>query len=148
MKKILVAIDFSEITPKIITQALILAQATSSKLWLIHIAAPEPDFVGYETGPQTERDYMANKFREEHRQIQKYAEELRQKGIEVVALLLQGATVETILREANKLDVDLIIIGSHGKSGLYKVLVGSVSEGILQSSNCPVLVVPSRIKNQ
>jgi nucleotide-binding universal stress UspA family protein len=144
MKKILVAIDFSESTSKVIEQAIILAQATSSKLWLIHIAAPEPDFVGYQTGPQTERDYMAHKFREEHRQIQKWAEHLRQEGIDVVALLCQGPTIETILHKAHKLAVDFIIVGSHGKSGLYKVLVGSVSEGLLKGSNCPILVVPTR----
>ncbi len=144
MKKILVAIDFSESTPLVINQAMMLAQATDSKVWLIHIAAPEPDFVGYQTGPQTERDFMAHKFREEHREIQQWAEQLRQKGIDVVALLLQGATIEKILLEANKLAVDMIIVGAHGKTGLYKVLVGSVSEGILKGANCPVLVVPTR----
>lgn len=144
MKKILVAIDFSESTPLVINQAMMLAQATDSKVWLIHIAAPEPDFVGYQTGPQTERDFMAHKFREEHREIQQWAEQLRQKGIDVVALLLQGATIEKILLEADKLAVDMIIVGSHGKTGLYKVLVGSVSEGVLKGANCPVLFVPTR----
>jgi nucleotide-binding universal stress UspA family protein len=146
MKKILVAIDFSEHTSLVISKAINIAQNSLSKLWLIHIAAPEPDFVGYQTGPQTERDYMAQKFRDEHRQIQDWAEKLRQKGIEAVGLLCQGPTVKTILREADKLAVDLIVIGSHGKSGLYKALVGSVSEGILKHAHCPVLVIPTRKK--
>lgn len=146
MKKIMVAIDFSEHTSLVISNAINVVRNSLSKLWLIHIAAPEPDFVGYQTGPQTERDYMAQKFRDEHRQIQDWAEKLRQKGIEAVGLLFQGPTVETILREADKLAVDLIVIGSHGKSGLYKALVGSVSEGILKHANCPVLVIPTRKK--
>ena len=144
MKNIVVAIDFSESTPAIIAQGSTLAQATLSKLWLIHIAAPEPDFVGYKTGPQTERDHIAHKLHSEHRQIQQWAEELRQKGIEAVALLVQGQTVKTLLEEADKLKTDLIVVGSHGKTGLYKVLVGSISEGILRHANCPVLVVPTR----
>jgi nucleotide-binding universal stress UspA family protein len=143
MFNILVAIDFSEIAPAILAQAEFLTQATGGKLWLIHVAPPEPDFVGYQTGPQTERDYIAHQCWEEHRQLQQQAEALRNKEIEATALLLQGPTVETILKEARKLAADLIIVGSHGRSGLYQVLIGSVSSGILQQATCPVLVVPS-----
>lgn len=142
MNKILVAIDFSESTPLVIRQAMVLAQAISAKLWLIHIAAPDPDFVGYQTGPQTERDFMAHKYRDEHHELHEWAEKLREKEIDVTALLIQGATIETILEKAKSLAVDMIIVGSHGKSGLYKFLVGSVSEGILKNAQCPVLVVP------
>lgn len=143
MFNILVAIDFSEIAPAILAQAKFLTQATRGKLWLIHVAPPEPDFVGYQTGPQTERDYIAHKFWEEHRQLQQQAEALRNQKIDATALLLQGPTVETILKEARKLAADLIIVGSHGRSGLYQVFIGSVSSGILQQATCPVLVVPS-----
>ncbi|MGK7919995.1 MAG: universal stress protein, partial [Trichodesmium sp.] len=138
MKNIVVAIDFSQITPTIITQAETLAQAFQSKLWLIHITEPEPDFVGFKTGPQPKRDHWAEQFRKEHKQIQDLAEELRQKGLDTVALLTQGSTVETILAEAKKLTADLIIVGSHGRSGIEKLFMGSVSEGILKDSPCPV----------
>ncbi len=142
MNQILVAIDFSDSTPLVIDQAMILAQATSAKIWLIHVAAPDPDFVGYQTGPQTERDFMAHKYRDEHHELHEWADKLREKGIDVTALLIQGATIETILEKAKSLTVDMIIVGSHGKSGFYKLLVGSVSEGILSYAKCPVLVVP------
>ncbi|MEM1171970.1 MAG: universal stress protein [Cyanobacteria bacterium P01_H01_bin.35] len=143
MKNIVVAIDFSQITPTIISQAETLARAFQSKLWLIHIAEPEPDFVGFKTGPQPKRDRWAEEFRKEHKQIQDLAEELRQKGLDTVALLTQGSTVETILAEAKKLTADLIIVGSHGRSGIEKLFMGSVSEGILKDSPCPVLVIPA-----
>ncbi|OZH53304.1 universal stress protein [Hydrocoleum sp. CS-953] len=143
MKNIVVAIDFSQITPTIISQAETLAQAFKSKLWLIHITEPEPDFVGFKTGPQPKRDHWAEQFRKEHKQIQDLAEELRQKGLDTVALLTQGSTVETILAEAKKLTADLIIVGSHGRSGIDKLFMGSVSEGILKYSPYPVLVIPA-----
>ena len=143
MKNIVVAIDFSQITPEIMTQAETLAQAFKSKLWLIHITEPEPDFVGFKTGPQPKRDHWAEQFRKEHKQIQDLAEQLRQKGLDTVALLTQGSTVETILAEAKKLAADLIIVGSHGRSGIEKLFMGSVSEGILKDSLCPVLVIPA-----
>ena len=142
MENIIVAIDFFQITPAIMTQAETLAQAFNSKLWLIHIAEPEPDFIGFKTGPQPKREHWAEEFRKEHQQIQDLAEELRQKGLDAVGLLLQGSTVETILAEAKKLAADLIIVGSHGRSEIEKFFVGSVSEGILKTAYCPVLVIP------
>ncbi len=147
MNNILAAIDFSEITSTVVDQAAAIAKCFSSKLWLIHVAAPEPDFVGYGTGPQTERDWRAQTLREEHRYLQDKALELEQNGINVTPLLIQGATVATILREATKLKAEMIVIGSHGRSALYKTLVGSVSEGILRQASCPVLIVPTRMKS-
>lgn len=143
MKNIVVAIDLSQITPTIITQAETFALAFNSKLWLIHIAEPDPDFVGFKTGPQSKREHWAEEFRHEHQQIQDLAEQLRKKSFDAVGLLLQGATVETILKEAKKLTADLIVVGSHGRSGIEKLFVGSVSEGILKDAVCPVLVIPS-----
>ena len=147
MINILAAIDFSEISSTVIDQAAAIAKSFSSKLWLIHVAAPEPDFVGYDTGPQTERDWRAQTLRKEHRYLQDKALELETAGIKVTPLLVQGATVETILNEAAKLKAEMIVIGSHGRSALYKTLVGSVSEGIVRQASCPVLIVPTRIKN-
>jgi nucleotide-binding universal stress UspA family protein len=144
MKNIIIAVDFSEHTETIINSIKTIAKATSSQVWLLHIAAPEPDFLGYETGPQTERNHIAFRFREEHRQLQELAEKLRQNYIQTTALLLQGATIETIISEAEKLKADLIVVGSHGKSGLYKTLIGSISEGIIKEAKCPILVIPTR----
>ena len=142
MDNILAAIDFSDITPTVVEKAAEIARCFSSKLWLIHVAAPDPDFVGYGTGPQSKRDWRAKTLREEHRYIQDKALELEQSGIEVTPLLLQGSTVETILQEASKLNAEAIVIGSHGRGALYKALLGSVSEGIIRKASCPVLIVP------
>ena len=68
---------------------------------------------------------------------------LREAGLETTALLLQGATVETLLKEASKLDIDMIVVGSHGRGAMHQLLVGSVSEGVIHASECPVLVVPT-----
>lgn len=144
MKNILVAIDFSDVTNKTIETAAEIALSFSSKLWLIHVAAPDPEFIGYETGPQTERNWRAATLRKEHRDIQAKASELESKGINVTSLLIQGDTAEAILAQANKLQADLIVIGSHGRSALYKTLVGSVSEGVIRQSSCPVLLVPAK----
>lgn len=139
----LVAVDLSDLTEIVIEEAKKIAKPLNAKIWLVHIAEPDPDFVGWEAGPQSERDSVASKFHAEHVTLQKYAEELRTDGIDCVALLIQGETVKNILKEAKKLSVDMIIIGSHGKGAAMRLLVGSTSEGVLHSSPIPMLIIPT-----
>ena len=141
---ILVAVDCSDSTQKVVNKAQEMATVLSAKLWLIHVAQPEPDFVGYDIGPQSVRDYVAKRFHSEHSQIQAIAEKLRQQGIETTALLIQGATVETLIKEAKKLQAEMIIMGSHGRNPISEMFLGSVSKGVISQSNCPILIVPNR----
>jgi len=143
MKNIAVAIDFSAVTGAVVEQAALLARAFRAHLWLIHVAAPEPEFVGYEPGPQTVRDQRALELRVEHRSLQALTERLRAEEIEATALLIPGPTVETILHEAEKTKADVIVLGSHGHGFLRRALLGSVSEGVLHDARRPVLIVPS-----
>ena len=143
MEQILAAIDFSPVSHAVVENAAALATAFSAELTLLHVAAPEPDFVGYEAGPQTVRDSRAHELRTEHREIQALADTLRARGIAARALLIQGPSVEKIVSEAERLPADVIVIGSHGHGALYRVLLGSVGEGVVRASRCPVLVVPA-----
>jgi nucleotide-binding universal stress UspA family protein len=141
--KLLVGIDLSESTEKIVKKVEEIAKTLSAKVWLLHVAEPEPDFVGFEMDSQSERDNRSKIFHGEHHRIQEIADRMRKNGLDTTALLVQGATVETILNEASKLDVDMIVVGSHGRSAIYHLLVGNVCEGILHKSECPILVVPT-----
>ncbi|MCF8278017.1 MAG: universal stress protein [Flavobacteriales bacterium] len=142
MKNILVAVDFKEGEKRVIDSAFQLANAFGSKLWLMHIAAPDPDFVGYEVGPQYIRDSRADELRKEHRVLQEYTEELRVKGVVAEGLLVQGATIEMIIEESQKLNADLIVAGHHNNGFFYNAFVGSVSADIIKKSKIPVLIVP------
>lgn len=141
-KNILALVDFSEISEKVVAKAGELASLYDAKCWIVHIAAPDPDFVGYSVGPQHERDHRADILKEEHAKLQDYKNEMEEKGITCDALLIQGDLPKTTIDEANKLEADLIIIGSHGRSQLYELLVGSVAEYLLRNSDVPVLVMP------
>jgi nucleotide-binding universal stress UspA family protein len=141
--KILVAVDLSESTERIVKEAEKLAQALSAKICLLHVAEPEPDFVGFNGETQTVRDSLAKSFHDEHRQIQAIADRLRKAGLNTTALLVQGATAETILSEASKLDVAMIVVGSHGRGAMSRLLVGSISEMVLHKSEHPILVIPT-----
>ena len=141
--KLLVAVDCSDSTETVVKKAEEIAKLLSATLWIVHIAQPEPDFVGFDTGPQSVRDYQAKTFHREHCQIQNIAAQLRKEGIETTALLIQGPTVETLLKEAKKLEVDMIIMGSHGRNVIAELFMGSVSKGIVSQSSYPVLIVPT-----
>ncbi|MGI9590664.1 MAG: universal stress protein [Myxococcota bacterium] len=144
MKKLLAALDFSDVTDRVVEEAAALAQAFGAELTLIHVAAPDPDFVGYEAGPDTVRETRAGELRGEHRRLQQIADGLRERGIPSKALLIQGPTIEKILDEATHVGASTIVIGSHGHGALRRVLLGSVSEGVVRGAACPVYVVPAR----
>lgn len=141
---ILVAVDLSAATARVIQVAERIARPMSGKVWVLHVAEPEPDLVGYDAGPEVVRDQVAHELRDEHRAVQAHAETLRTAGIEATALLVRGPIVETVLEEAKRLEADLLIVGSHGFGAIYDLLVGSASRGILKDTDIPVLVVPVR----
>ena len=144
MNGILAALDFSDVSNFVVQSAADLARGLRVPLYLLHVTPPDPDFVGYEPGPQSVRDTVAGKIRKEHHQLQELESKLRSEGLDVRSLLVQGPTAEKILHEAAGLQAGTIVIGSHGHGALRKLLVGSVAEGVLRGSRCPVLVVPSR----
>lgn len=144
---LLTAIDFSDSSQIVIEKVKELATALSAKVWLLHIAEPDPDFVGYEVDTPVMREVTAERFRKEHRQLQQLSDDLRSKGIDCTALLIQGPTVETIINETSKLSIDMLILGSHGKGVFKRLLIGSISEEVLHKSPVPVLIVPTNHGN-
>ena len=141
--KLLVCVDLSDSTEIIVKKIEELAKSTSAKVWLLHNALPEPDVVEFKVDPLAARESLAKKFHVEHRQIQELANQMRKAGVDTTALLVHGPTVETILQEASDLEVDMIVVGSHGRGAMFQLLVGSVSEGVLHKSRFPVLLVPT-----
>lgn len=142
MKNILVSLDFDKGSDLLLEKASKVAHAFGSKVWIVHIVPPDPDFVGYDAGPQSVRDTVAEELREKHRALQGFAEKLVQEGLDARALLLQGNTVETILVEAEKFNTDLIIAGHEDHNFIYKSVIGSVSSKLLRKSKIPIMLVP------
>ena len=139
---IIAAVDFSESSDRVLEAAAEQSRALSSPLLLLHAAAPDPAFVGYDVGPDTVRDARAHTLRDEHRSLLERSEALRAQGLEVRAMLVSGATVETVLAEARKHEARMIVVGSHGRGPIGRALLGSVSEGIARGAACPVLIIP------
>jgi len=141
-KNIMVAVDFNDSIGELMVYADTLAQAYNSKVWILHVADPEPDFVGYEPGPQYIRDIKAEEYREEHRNLQEICKNFLSEDINAEALLIQGSTVETVLSEAQKLHIDLLIVGTHKHSFLHNLLNESVSMELIKKAEIPMLTIP------
>ena len=144
---ILALVDFSTITEKVVATAGELAGHYQAKCWILHVAAPDPDFVGYDPGPQYIRDTRADTLKKEHQQLQEYKTQLQAQGIECEALLVQGPTTETILGEINKLAADLVILGRHNHSRIHKIFVGSVCQDLVEKSPVTLMLVNEGLKD-
>lgn len=143
-RTILVPVDFSDVTAKVIDTAQTLALAFKSRAVLLHVVEPEPDFIGFEAGPVTVRSSVAKEFHEEHKRLETLKAQLETAGVNVIALQIQGPTVAKILHEADQHGAELIVMGSHGHGALYHLFAGDVASGVLKSTKRPVLIVPSR----
>ncbi len=142
MATILVPVDFSPAEPVVIACAADLAKNLRAKMVLLHVEAPDPDFVGYRAGPQSVRDSVARSIHGDAQTLHALRDRLREQGRDVDCLLIQGATVGKIVEEAAKLNADYIVMGSHGHGNLFELVVGSVSDGVIRRAPCPVVVVP------
>ena len=141
--KILVPIDFSDVTDRVVEEALRTARQCGAKTWLIHVAAPEPDFIGFEVGPAYIRDSAARSLRDQHQRLQRYRERFTAERLEASALLVPGVPTRKILAEMDRIGPDLVILGSHGHGALYYLMMGSVATGIVKHAACPVLIIPA-----
>ncbi len=142
LKNILVAVDFNDAVGELLGYAEALAIKFGAKVWVLHVAEPEPDFIGYEPGPQYIRDVKAEEYRDEHRNLQIYCDSFLNENIEKEALLIQGSTVEAVLDEAKKLKSDLLIVGTHKHSFLHNLLQEQVSLKLFKNANIPLLAIP------
>lgn len=125
-----------------------LAPSLRARLVLLHVADMPPGLA--ETAlirPLPDQDPIpAGQFvREASRgELERYAAELRQGGVEVETRVELGDPVETIVQIASGLDVAMIVMGTHGRTGLARLLIGSVTEKVVRRVRRPVLTVPAR----
>ena len=157
MKLILVPIDFSNATPGVIDLARQLAKALDAEIHLIHVkelsAPTAPGTLGYGLAGMPELapmsgvpvfDPMPQPLDEGQKsKLAQWQREITQSGIKVTLHEPTGAVAEEILNQADVLNADLIVMGTHGHGAMYTLLVGSVTKGVLKHSGRPVLLVPA-----
>jgi nucleotide-binding universal stress UspA family protein len=125
MKNLLVAVDFSEHTPRVLRVAQEFAEQFACPVWLVHVVGAT--------------DYDSNVAQD---QLESLADEMRAAGVDATALVLNGAIVDTLMGQVKHLDIHHIVMGTHGRGGLMEVVLGSVSKGMIQNCALPITLVP------
>jgi nucleotide-binding universal stress UspA family protein len=139
-KKILVPSDFAGPSRAAADVALELAQRFAVPLTVVHVyPVPATIYAGVPFVPVA--DYLQAFEDAAQSQLNSEAERLRGKGAEVNTVLKMGAPWEEILEMAKRLDVGLIVMGTHGRRGLPRALLGSVAEKVVRLSPVPVLTM-------
>jgi nucleotide-binding universal stress UspA family protein len=142
-RHILYATDFSPASRPAFATALQMAKQDRARLHLLHVLMPPSPFLGDEL-PASYVDLAVRARREIERQLAGLVAQAKKLGVRVDARLTEGVPSEEILRAARRQHADLIVIGTHGRTGLGRIFMGSVAERVLQRATSPVLTVRAR----
>ncbi len=134
---ILVAYDGSRFSEAALDQAIAMATAGQGKLYLMHVVNLNVEYIAFTPG-------LAEKVAEEAQgMLQKAEQKVKNAGLACEVVMGYDAQPHRpIVAAAKKHQVSLIVVGSQGRTGLAKALLGSVSQRIIGHAPCPVLVVP------
>jgi nucleotide-binding universal stress UspA family protein len=150
LSKILVALDGSHASFDAADYAVMLAKQHHAQLILLHVLHPVEYYSSLQffevEQPQDSREIIEQAKKEANKWFdivrKKIEEDTLEKQIKIeTAIIVSTATVDSILDYAEDKNVDLIVVGTKGRSGIKKLLLGSTASGIVTYSSCPVTVV-------
>jgi nucleotide-binding universal stress UspA family protein len=134
-RRILVAFDLSGTSVLALQTAVAWAEVLGSEVSLVHVFEP-PDYVFPEALTRTRE--------KEHALLETALHAIGQGALLKTASLVEGEPVTGIARAAKRVDADLVVLGSHGRTGISRLLLGSVAERVLEEEQTSVLVVRGR----
>lgn len=158
--RILVAVDSDEIADTVIAAAGGLAGPLNAQIALLHVvdaasaiaplAAAEPTGLGMpplatSANMEITEQLIEDQERSGESLVQGLARHLPE-GVAAETLIREGAPAETIIATAQEWQANLIIIGTHGRGGLERLVVGSTAESVLRAATCPVLTIRAGIR--
>jgi len=141
LKRILLPTDFSEYSAEATRYACELAQRFKAELHLLHVlevhVSPTPAF----GGGLALGSYIKESQEAAEKALSNALDATWTEDLSVVRATADGPPFVEIIRYAKEHDIDMIVIGTHGRTGLAHVLMGSVAENVVRKSSCPVLTV-------
>jgi nucleotide-binding universal stress UspA family protein len=143
VRTILVPIDFSPNADAVLEWAAHLAEEHGSRLVLLHAYHLPVDFQQLE-GAYLPPDFRTQVKSDTAQNLERYAAPLRERGLTVETVIREGYPASVIEDEAGERNVDLLVIGTRGHTGLKHLLLGSVAERVVQKAPCPVLTVKTK----
>jgi nucleotide-binding universal stress UspA family protein len=139
--RILCPTDFSEFSTAAVTYAAALAATYGATLKLVHVATPFPIVAPYSNLPGNTRLYDVHRDQAAEG-LAAAAPRLLSEGVSVDTELREGHVVREILAAADGFGADLLVLGTHGRGGFERLVLGSVTEKVLRQATCAVLTVP------
>jgi nucleotide-binding universal stress UspA family protein len=142
LKRILIPTDFSEFSQEAIRYGCELAKKFSAELHFIHVAqdafplAPEAGMLSVPHG-----EYMAHLIATSERMLQNVPDPAIYQGPVAARVIEVGVPFLEIIRYAREHDIDLIVLATHGRTGIVHMLMGSVAEKVVRKAPCPVLTI-------
>jgi nucleotide-binding universal stress UspA family protein len=141
IRRVLHATDFSATSRRALDTAMALAKSHRATLTIVHVLAPIM-LVPEQYLDAVTMDRLQNEARRwSTRQLSSVAERAKKAGVKASVLLREGDAADQILRACRLTKSDLIVVGTHGRRGLQKVLLGSVAERVVRAARCPVVTV-------
>ena len=144
-RRILCASDFSRASRAAYARAVELARVNRAELTVVHVLTPFIPYVGegYAT-PQAYETMLASARTHGQRELDRLVARARARGVRAKGLLPEGIPHDRIARVARSRRADLIVIGTHGRTGLARFFLGSVAARVIAIAPCPVLTVRGR----
>ncbi|MCL2123671.1 MAG: universal stress protein [Desulfovibrionaceae bacterium] len=144
LSKILCAVDLSEHSKQVAQYAAMLAKSTGAQLIVIYTAPSLSQYVGFHVPPNTIENFVGEIVSGAEKSMETFVAE-NFAGLPVVSKVLIGYAAEEIINRADEEDVDMIIMGTHGRKGIDRILFGSVAEKVVKNAKQPVLTIrPAR----
>src|SRR2546423_1202738 len=150
IRSILLPTDFSECAECALPYAAQWARVTGARIICLHVIETLMPPVGYApvAEPLPAVDMSEQLQQSAERELPKLAEREECAGLDVEEVIAHGEAASEIVRVARERDVDLIVISSHGRTGLGRMLFGSTAESVVRHAHCPVLVVKPKESRQ
>ncbi len=146
-REILYATDFSIASQAAFAEAIALARGARARLAVLHVMVPPSPFMADEL-PASWVELEARAHRDGERKLAAAISRAERSGVEARGELVKGIPAETIVRAARRARAEVIVIGTHGRSGLGRLFMGSVASRVLQLAGCPVLTVRGRARKR
>ena len=143
VKTILAPIDFSVVSGAVALEAAAMARAFDGRVVLLTIIQPPVILHEYAAVMQNIAEITAAGEKAAAQKLSALQDQLQEKGVAAEAVQLVGSPIHHILAEADRLQADHIVMGSHGHTALYDLLVGSTTHGVLMRAKCPVTILPA-----
>ncbi|MFM4718616.1 universal stress protein [Aeromonas bivalvium] len=138
IRTLLCPVDFSQMSPPVLDYAVFMAKSHDASLKLVHVVDQLHGFDSYKILHMTALEITHEMERQAREQLQQLIDTL---PIPASFTVRFGRAADEIVAQAKEDKVDLVVMGSHGRSGLSHLLVGSVAESVVRHAPCPVLIV-------